>query len=157
MKINAKLVSPQDYPVGSFARIIEDGESLIVEVFHRDYQDERGQKAVAVYYWSDPDHPEISSPLSVTLSPEPLGSYESIIQSPQARPIFMSLIEAATEVPRGIYLVRAIHWILKRGGLAAYEPRLIAKQALSAVNAQAVRLRQQRNKDLSQFLQPDPQ
>lgn len=163
MKIHGAVASSEQFLAGHFAEITLQGIKTIVEVFHNDCIDDAvpegspGRTKKVAYYWIDPEHPERGTPLFQALNPVNLGPYERIISDPAHKAAYTALVGVAQEIPDGLLMVRAIYWIQKRGGIDAYDPKLIAKQALSAVSTAAANARKEHDRQMQSVLQTLPE
>jgi hypothetical protein len=122
-----------NFPVGHFARLAFLGRNVIAMTVDASVRDPRGR--TVPYFIDDPEHPELAQPLLLRHTPVDLGCFEDIVNTPANKPLYFALLTASEELPHTLFLVTAMEWIKRRGGLPedAGARRALARQALSVV------------------------
>lgn len=150
MTINGDVADIAD---GHFAQILHCDECKIVDVFKYSYTDAKTKQDVfASYFWDDPEEPVNIKPLMMEYGPVDIGDYASVITSPQNVAAYEAIIDISTEtMPDPLYVVRAIYWIRRCGGINAYDSKLMAKQAIAAVVSAQSKAREAKDRLLNEL------
>lgn len=143
MQFNEEVAPAAEFPPWHYAEVRIGKERRIVAVFHCETP-----AGLVAYWYDDPQHPQRALPLLRSMRPVCLGDYGLVLRQEDHMEIFVAICKAIDDLPVPLLMVQAIYWIKRRGLELATNERLVAKQAMSAVEQAAQRRRRAYDKVL---------
>jgi hypothetical protein len=133
--ITEECADSRTFPAWHFAEVTIGDERRIVAI-----STVETPTGPVPFWYDDPEHPDRLMPLLASMNPVNLGDYATFIHRDDNMSLFVSLCKAIEDLPEPMYAVQAIDWIRRRGVLNEANQKMVAKQALNAVE-QATRKR----------------
>ncbi len=136
MRIIEETAKAEHFPAWHYAAITIGSERRVVAIFHS-----QTPAGPVPFWYDDPENPQRALPLLMSMSPENLGDYGEYLKRDENMRVFVAICKAIQDLPDPLFAIQAIEWVKARNIFSETNQRMVALQAMNAVEIAAQRRR----------------